>query len=252
MLRQTAYARGYRVRVKKTEATLIAAVTLFNMYSLAISCAQRNSLYILSSLASVALVFAPYLCERLLSVRISTDLKFTYILLAMCGPVLGNVYKFYYIVPYWDKALHMLSGFSFAALGYCLPDLCDRRHGEHSAFMKSVFAFCFSLAVAALWEFYEYGADMLLGLDMQNDTIINSISSYMLGAETGTIGGMSDIASVTVNGAALPYAGYLDIGLIDTMNDMLICAAGTMAFLCLSYIKRGSNSFASITVVKRD
>ena len=47
--------------------------------------------------------------------------------------------------------------------------------------MKVAFAFCFSLMIAVMWEFLEYFLDLLFHMDMQNDTVITDISSYMLG-----------------------------------------------------------------------
>ena len=63
-----------------------------------------------------------------------------------------------------------------------------------------------TITVSALWEFAEYGSDMLLGTDSQNDTCINGIHSYFLGKTAGQLGS--------------------DIGLIDTMGDMLIETLG--------------------------
>lgn len=48
------------------------------------------------------------------------------------------------------------------------------------------------------------------------------INSYLLGSEKGVAGSISDIQSVIVNGEELSINGYLDIGLIDTMHDMLV------------------------------
>ena len=81
-----------------------------------------------------------------------------------------------------------------------------------------------TITVSALWEFAEYGSDMLLGTDSQNDTYINGIHSYFLGKTAGQLGSIDGISQVVVNGMELP--GYVDIGLIDTMGDMLIETLG--------------------------
>ncbi|MBQ3080451.1 MAG: hypothetical protein IJC48_10730 [Clostridia bacterium] len=228
-----------------SERAVIFVLTAFNLFSIAYSAKLRNVLYVLSSIASLLLVFVPYLLEWVFKIRISLGLKITYSLFPLLGPVLGNVYKFYHIVPYWDKFLHSLSGFAFAALGYCLIDLMERGR-THSKTVKAMFAFCFSMMIAGVWELYEYIGDRLFALDLQNDTVINGISSYLLGAETGAIGKISEITSVTVNGRALPYNGYIDIGLIDTMNDMLTCMLGTLVFIVIA-VKDKRGRFASIT-----
>lgn len=96
-------------------------------------------------------------------------------------------------------------------------------------------ALSFTLAIAAVWEFYEYAMDTFFGMDMQQDTIVSGINSYLLGSEKGVAGSISDIQSVIVNGEELSINGYLDIGLIDTMQDMLVCTLGGICY-CVCFI----------------
>ena len=149
--------------------------------------------------------------------------------------MLGHCWKLYYTVPVWDKLLHISGGVVFAVLG---AYLFDRMMGELPA-GKSVFAFCFSATVAVLWEFAEFGADIFLGMDMQNDTVIYGLTSYLLGESLGVTGSIENIRSVVVNGRALP--GYIDIGLIDTMLDMLLETAGAAATCLLLWLDQGKH-----------
>lgn len=89
-----------------------------------------------------------------------------------------------------------------------------------------MFALCFSLAVSVLWEFYEFGSDMLFGTDTQDDSVIHSITSHMLNPEMGEVGTITDIQNVVIDGDPLNLDGYLDIGLIDTMMDLLLESLG--------------------------
>ena len=92
--------------------------------------------------------------------------------------------------------------------------------------MAALFAFCLSLSLSALWEFFEFGMDVCFHMDMQRDTFVTALHSYDLGAETGVLGHLENIQSVTVNGQSLP--GYLDGGLRDTMGDMLLEGLGAL------------------------
>ena len=92
---------------------------------------------------------------------------------------------------------------------------------------------CFSIAIAVLWECCEFGADTFLGMDMQDDTVIHSLTSYLLGESPGVTGSIENIQSVTVNGIVLP--GYIDIGLIDSMLDMLLETLGSIV-TCLALL----------------
>ena len=44
----------------------------------------------------------------------------------------------------------------------------------------AVVAFCFSMTIGVLWEFFECFMDQMFLLDMQKDTIVHSIGSVML------------------------------------------------------------------------
>ena len=92
------------------------------------------------------------------------------------------------------------------------------------------------MAIAVLWEFCEFGADTFLGMDMQDDTVIHSLTSYLLGESLGVTGSIENIESVVVNGVALP--GYIDIGLIDSMLDMLLETLGAIVTCLALWIDR--------------
>ncbi len=104
--------------------------------------------------------------------------------------------------------------------------------------MKALFALFFSMTLAAVWEFIEYGCDLFLGTDMQQDTIVSFIHSYLLGGEAGEIGALENIADVIINGQPLGVGGYLDIGLHDTMQDMLVETLGAAVYTALLLIDR--------------
>lgn len=103
--------------------------------------------------------------------------------------------------------------------------------------LRILFAVLFSISVSALWEFYEYGMDRWFGTDMQRDTLVTAIRSYDLGDAVGVIGSIDQIDSVIVNGVALE--GYIDIGLIDTMGDMMIETAGAVVYAVVFALDRG-------------
>ena len=79
------------------------------------------------------------------------------------------------------------------------------------------------MTIGVLWEFFEFGMDRLFHMDMQKDTIVHTISSVMLDPTNKNIPITIDgITSVAVNGKDLGFDGYLDIGLYDTMEDLLV------------------------------
>ena len=84
--------------------------------------------------------------------------------------------------------------------------------------------------------------DTLFGMDMQDDTVITEITSYLLDSTDGEAGTIRDITAVTVNGQSLPVRGYIDVGLNDTMWDMLLETLGTLVVVGWYLADRGRHS----------
>lgn len=189
---------------------------------------------LLLAFATLLLAALPMLMEKLLHCRISLPV-YIFALAYAVGPMLGHCWKLYYTVPVWDKLLHISGGVMFAILGAYVFDLLAKN--KELPVARTIFALCFSMAIAVLWEFCEFGADTFLGMDMQDDTVIHSLTSYLLGESLGVTGSIENIESVVVNGVALP--GYIDIGLIDSMLDMLLETLGAMVTCLMLWINRG-------------
>ena len=234
---------GLNVRKKGISAPAVCFVLLeaFCALSLVYSAVSGRNDKILICVSGMLLLLLPATAERLLRIKIAASMKCILLVYAISGPVLGHVYRFYYTFRHWDKLMHILCGVFFAAFGYCLPDCtdCGRRHSRR---LKLWSAFCLAMTVASLWEFFEFGMDVLIGTDMQNDTVLHGFTSYLLGSEPGITESLEGITEVAVNGVPLGIDGYLDIGLYDTMLDMIVCAAGAAGF-CL---------FASLRYKNRD
>ncbi len=105
-----------------------------------------------------------------------------------------------------------------------------------SPFFVAVVAFCFSMTIGVLWEFFEFFIDMNLGMDMQKDTVVHSINSVMLNPDGVNVPyRIKNITEVYVNNQELGLGGYLDIGLIDTMKDLFVNFIGAVVFSTIGY-----------------
>ena len=126
---------------------------------------------------------------------------------------------------------------------------------ELSPLFTAIVAFCFSMTIGVVWEFFEFGMDTFFGLDMQKDTIIEAIRSVSLDpAGRNVVSVIDPIKHVAVNGTELGLGGYLDIGLIDTMKDLLVNFIGAVVFSIFGYFyvkNRGKGNFVSGFVPKR-
>ena len=194
---------------------------------------------------TLLLVLLPMLLEKLFRCRICLPV-YIFALAYAIGPMLGHCWKLYYTVPVWDKLLHISGGVMFAILGAYFFDLLTK--SKELPAVRTIFALCFSMAIAVLWEFCEFGADTFLGMDMQDDTIVYGLTSYLLGDAVGITGSIENIQSVVVNGIALPV--YIDIGLIDSMLDMLLESLGALVTCLLLLLDKGRHPLIQDKVKK--
>lgn len=183
---------------------------------------------------TLLLVLLPLLLEKLFHCRICLPV-YIFALAYAIGPMLGHCWKLYYTVPVWDKLLHICGGVMFAILGAYFFDLLVKEKVHPAA--RTIFALCFSIAIAVLWEFCEFGADRFLGMDMQDDMLVTHLTSYLLGEGVGVTGSIENIQSVVVNGITLP--GYIDIGLTDSMLDMMLESLGALVTCLLILLDNG-------------
>lgn len=201
---------------------------------------------------TLLLLFIPSFIQVNFKIELPTTLEIIVLLFIFSAEILGEISEFYIFIPFWDTILHTLNGFLAAAIGFSMVVLLnddERVAMKLSPFFLALVAFCFSMTIGVIWEFFECGMDMFFGLDMQKDTIIHSISSVTLDPAGGNRPyAIHDITSTVVNGQELGLGGYLDIGLLDTMEDLLVNFIGALVFSVIGffYVKnRGKNRFAS-------
>ena len=185
---------------------------------------------------TLGLVLLPAMMERLFRCRLCLPV-YIFALVYAVGPMMGQCWNFYYTISWWDKLLHICGGVMFAIVGAYVFELLTKRKDHF--FGAAIFALCFSMAIAALWEFVEFGADHFLGMDMQDDMLVTHLTSYLLGESVGVTGSVANIQSVVVNGITLP--GYIDIGLTDSMLDMMLESLGALATCLLILLDKGKH-----------
>lgn len=206
-------------------------------------------------LLTLVLFVLPSLLERRLNIELPDTLQIIILLFIFAAEILGEIQSFYTTFPHWDTLLHTLNGFLCAAIGFSLVDMFDRSERFSltlsPAFMAIV-AFCFSMTVGVLWEFFEFFMDKLFLFDMQKDTILHTISSVALDpANANNAVVIGPIIDATVHTPAGPIplglGGYLDIGLVDTMADLIVNFVGAVIFSVIGYFyvkQRGRGRFA--------
>ena len=183
---------------------------------------------------TLLLLYVPSWVQVKLRIELPPPLEITVLCFIFAAEILGEVNAFYVVVPNWDTMLHTLNGFLAAAVGFSMVILLndDERLTFHlSPFFLALVAFCFSMTIGVLWEFFEFSMDYFFGFDMQKDTVIHSIHSVLLDpTRTNTVVTIPNIQDVVINGQSLGVGGYVDIGIIDTMKDLFVNFIGAVVF----------------------
>lgn len=185
------------------------------------------------------LFILPFFIQQNFGIQLPTTLEIIILLFIFAAEILGELEGYFITYPNWDTMLHATTGFLCAATGFALIDILNRNSRikfQLSPIYVALAAFCFSMTVGVLWEFFEFGMDRLFHLDMQKDTVVQSITSVMLDPTNSNIPvTIDDITSVAVNGRDLGFDGYLDIGLYDTMADLFVNFIGAVVFSTIGY-----------------
>ncbi len=206
---------------------------------------------------SLVLLLLPSILSHRLDVKLPSALEIVILLFIFAAEILGEINSFYVRVPHWDTMLHTINGFLCAAVGFAMVDLMNRNDRfslRLSPKYLAISAFCFSMTVGVIWEFFEFGMDHLWGLDMQKDTVLTAIHSVALDPTNSNITvHIRDIADVIIvhsdgTQEALGVGGYLDVGIVDTMKDLWVNLIGAVVFSVIGYIAMRhteKHSFAS-------
>lgn len=200
---------------------------------------------------TLVLFTVPSFIEKNWHIDIPSTLEVIILLFIYSAEISGEIRSYYINIPGWDTVLHTITGFLSAAIGFSLVDIINRNERTKlylSPLYVAIGAFCFSMTIGVLWEFFEFSMDWFFGLDMQKDTIINTINTVVLDpTRSNKVVTITGITSTAVNGVDLGINGYLDIGLIDTMKDLFVTLIGALVFSFIGffYVKnRGEGKFA--------
>lgn len=241
MKRWRNYYEAIRMEIKEHRSSFIvfsimrASIIAMLVHQIVIGRYENVYLYILTLL----LLLMPSIIQVQFKVEIPPTLEIIIFCFIFAAEILGTINSFYNIIPFWDTMLHTLNGFLAAAIGFSLIWLLNdnkRQEINLSPMYLALVAFCFSMTIGVIWEFMEFGMDMFFGMDHQRDTIITTLNSRLLDPLLfGSNKSISNIQEVIINGQSLELGGYLDIGLIDTMEDMFVNLIGAVVFSIFGY-----------------
>ena len=225
--------------ILRTIVILVLIRSLFNGHlDNAIVCAFVLLLYVL-----------PQFVENRMNIEIPSVLEIVIFVFVFMAEILGELDSYYLKYEHWDTILHTSSGFLLAAVGFSLVNLLnksERVRVQLSPVYLAVVAFCFSMTMGVLWEFFEFAADRWLLFDMQKDTVLSRIATVDLDPTLSNtpvvISGITDTILELSDGSyyRLGLGGYLDIGIYDTMEDLFVCFLGAVTFSVIAFFEERS------------
>ena len=247
------------LRRKRTVATIYVLLRSFVILVMVAQFFNRNYENVFLCALTLILFLLPTILERSLMIDLPNTLEIIILLFIFAAEILGEISAFYTTFQGWDTMLHTLNGFLCAAIGFSLVDMFNREERfslSLSPLFMAIVAFCFSMTIGVLWEFFECAMDQLFLLDMQKDAVVHSISSVMLDPTGGNHPvAIRDITDVIVVAGgeeiALGLGGYLDIGILDTMKDLFVNFIGAVVFSAIGFCyvrSRGKGRFASRSI----
>lgn len=251
--RMRVMGRALYMELREHKSSFLVYVTLrlLVILMMILQIFNRNYENVFLCVLTLVLLLIPSLIQINLKIELPTALEITILVFIFAAEILGEIQSYYIKFPFWDTVLHTINGFLMAAIGFALVDILNRSKKfsiQLSPVFLAIVAFCFSMTIGVIWEFFEYGMDQFFGLDMQKDTVIQGFSSVLLDPTKSNIPvPVQDITEVLVNGRDLGLGGYLDIGLIDTMNDLFVNFVGAVLFSIIGYFYvkcRGKGKFA--------
>lgn len=248
------------MKARKNRTKIQMVLTLIVVFSVIRQFFLGNYHNMFLGILTLILFMVPQFLDKKLSVTIPVGLETVILIFIFSAEILGEINAFYVKIPIWDSILHTTNGFLMAAIGFALIDLFNRSEKfsiKMSPYFVAFFAFCFSMTVGVLWEFFEFSMDQFFGLDMQKDWIVTAINSVKLNPIGANVPIHVDVQSVVINGEQWNLGGYLDIGLIDTMKDLIVNFIGAVVFSIIGilYLKnreRGKLAASLIPQVRNE
>lgn len=237
-------------KYRKRDLTVYIVLRLLVILTIVIQAIRGNFENVFLCVLTLILFTIPSIIDKKLNIKLPNALEVIILLFIFSAEILGEIQNFYGIFKFWDTMLHTINGFLCAAIGFSMIDILNRSprfHLKMSPLFVALVAFCFSMTIGILWEFFEYGSDVFFKTDMQKDRITSSIASVEINESRKNIpikinNIEKEVISYYENGELKQRVierGHLDIGLKDTMKDLFVNFIGAVVFsiIGLLYIK---------------
>ncbi len=163
---------------------------------------ERQWLTLATTLAIIALTFAPVVLGRRFNVYIPPEFECMATVFVFASLFLGEVRGYYTRIWWWDIALHTASGFLLGIVGFLLVYVLNEKKDiavHLTPGFVALFSFMFAVSIGALWEIFEFSMDRIAGLNMQKP---------MFGDPSGLTDTMWDLIVDSVGALVIAVLGF--------------------------------------------
>ena len=145
------------LREHKSSFLVFTVLRMLVVVTMVLQFFNKNYENVYLCVLTLLLLIVPSFLQVSIKVELPTGLEIIILLFIFSAEILGEIRAFYLRIPIWDTILHTLNGFLMAAIGFSLVDILNR--GERFSFKLSpaymaIVAFCFSMTIGVLWEFF--------------------------------------------------------------------------------------------------
>ncbi len=240
--------KEYYKQTNKTSLTVYLVLRFFVIICMILAFMHRNYQNVFFCFLTLLLFTIPYIVNSKLKITLPSLLETIIYLFIFSAEILGELGNFYGHISIWDTMLHTVNGFICAGIGFSLIDILNRTERFHikmTPIFVALVSFCFSMTIGVLWEFFEFGSDYYLLADMQKDQVVERISSVEFNPEGENKAVVIDDIEYTIiyskddRGNLVETkidGGYLDIGIIDTMQDLFVNFIGAVCFSFIGFL----------------
>ena len=240
--RKPSFFKQLNDQIKKSPRTFMVYSVLRGLViAVMIRCIlTRNYESVRTCMLALALLLIPAFVEKNFRIELPDALEIIIYVFIFAAEILGEIDRYYFLIPGWDTMLHTINGFLCAAIGFSTIDLLNQKsdHIKLTPIYVALVAFCFSMTIGVLWEFIEFFLDYNMMFDCQKDFIVTSFGTSKLSGngDVDIIRNITKTLIYTADGTTYQISnGYLDIGIIDTMKDLFVNFIGAVSFCAFGY-----------------
>lgn len=130
----------------------------------------------------------PRIMGKIFKIKITSAMELVYVLFIILAQFLGSVVNLYNKVWWYDLFAHFLSGILTSVLSLVVLNWFGVYNRKNKWF-NFLFIISFTLMIASIWEFMEFGTDTFFGMNVQHsiETGVRDTMEDMLVAFLGSL-----------------------------------------------------------------